>query len=834
MLLKVGDFGCVPNGRFLRRVTIKADTAVLHEPDGTLRATDVNKRIAIPGGVDLAATITALANRKDVVGASMTAGDQKLSAPGQAFSINLQGLAIRIDGAGAGGATLVSRVSKVVSSISLLLTDAAATTVTNAPTAIDGKTFAGAAMTAGNTTLSALGHGFRADLHKGLRITVDGAGPGGTTLVSDVIDVRPPSSLVLSDAAATTVTNAPAVLNRPDFVAVSDYARAGVDDVAVDLGDRTITDGKMTIGSRGLRSATAKFSSLDIGKKVSVRAAGLLLTTIQSFKNSTEVTLAAAAKRDVQAGPADVWQAESQRDFDSRPGFEKLVSTLATLDVESAEIVFDSGVYDFTRSPIGTKHSAIDLLDLRNLTLRGAGRGATILRLMPDQTLPGDTHVIEMRGCGNLTLRDLSIHGAYLTTALVNEQMHGIQVNAGCEDIVVERVAVFQSAGDGIRFLGDSGGDSSAPRKVRRVWVQNCSFVQNKRSGVSFQRATEFVWINHCYIEMTPPSTDSCIDFEPTGSLAPTDVIIESNFLVHGTQTTAVSISGISGADPTRRVKFINNTVQGGGVEGVDAVEVTVADNTIQAGGDGPVATFRGKYDHLRLESNKIVATGVARPAVVVAQRNGFAPSNLWVENNHIESTGQGIVMEDPGSHVEIRGNRLLGNGEFVGIGVTLKLHTVGVHRDFKITGNTVADFARVGIQLSTFDASERFEGVSIDGNEIYLTAATVPSTAVGISLRSGGGTGRSLERAVVAENRISDNIHAKLDRPRPAVSFIAIAGNPGARALFEGDGSPEGVVAAPFGSLFCRVDTESETALYLKRSGTGNTGWVKIATATP
>ena len=41
------------------------------------------------------------------------------------------------------------------------------------------------------------------------------------------------------------------------------------------------------------------------------------------------------------------------------------------------------------------------------------------------------------------------------------------------------------------------------------------------------------------------------------------------------------------------------------------------------------------------------------------------------------------------------------------------------------------------------------------------------------------------------------------------------------------GGGSPEGVVAAPVGSLYTRVDGGTGTTLYVKESGTGNTGWV-------
>jgi hypothetical protein len=41
------------------------------------------------------------------------------------------------------------------------------------------------------------------------------------------------------------------------------------------------------------------------------------------------------------------------------------------------------------------------------------------------------------------------------------------------------------------------------------------------------------------------------------------------------------------------------------------------------------------------------------------------------------------------------------------------------------------------------------------------------------------------------------------------------------------GIGSPEGVVVAAVGSLYTRTDGGAGTTLYVKESGTGNTGWV-------
>jgi hypothetical protein len=41
------------------------------------------------------------------------------------------------------------------------------------------------------------------------------------------------------------------------------------------------------------------------------------------------------------------------------------------------------------------------------------------------------------------------------------------------------------------------------------------------------------------------------------------------------------------------------------------------------------------------------------------------------------------------------------------------------------------------------------------------------------------------------------------------------------------GSGSPEGVLTAPIGSLYTRTDGGASTTLYIKESGTGNTGWI-------
>jgi hypothetical protein len=51
---------------------------------------------------------------------------------------------------------------------------------------------------------------------------------------------------------------------------------------------------------------------------------------------------------------------------------------------------------------------------------------------------------------------------------------------------------------------------------------------------------------------------------------------------------------------------------------------------------------------------------------------------------------------------------------------------------------------------------------------------------------------------------------------------------------LLQGTGSPEGVVAANTGSMYLRTDGGATSTLYIKESGTGNTGWVGDLTSSP
>jgi hypothetical protein len=755
MRLHVNDFGCVPDGRVLGRVAIAAGSTVLTSLDGGLRATDVGKNIAIPGGADLVATIVSLADRTEVMNASMTAGSKVLTA---IFKTEQE-------------------------------------------------------------------ERFRKSLHIGRRIVVFGAGPGGQPLLTDVADVRDQMTLVLVDAASTTVTGVPATLNRPDFVGLSNYARRSVANVRVDLGNRVINDAGMTLGSRGLTSPTAKFSLLDLDKdnpkKVTIRAAGLFVTTISSVTSATQASLAEPAPYTVteQDRGADVWKT------DSRPGLEELLASLASQDIESAEICFGPGVYDFT---VGAQRAAIGLRNLRHLTFRGAGTGATVIRLMPNQTVAqgADADVIRTFGCRNLTFRELSVHGSYLTLGNASEQMHGIDLTEGSEEIAVHRVRVFQSAGDGLRLLG------SSDRKARKIWVEGCRFIQNKRSGVSFQRAAEFVWVRNCYIESAIPSTDQSVDFEPTGSGSPTDIIIESNVIVHQTGTAAVSLSGISSTDATRRVSFAHNIVLGGEIFCTDVAELTIKNNIVLVpASDRPAAVLlnlaRGG-ESLRVTENLLINERVGTPSVIHLGSSARPVSQALLAGNLcITPSGQGINLSSskPSSceDVVIERNMLVATGSCT--------EGVQVQSDISaVNGISVRDN-----DITVKGSGAWVTGILISGKKIHNVSA------VGNSLR-GVATGINFEgnefipTPVCALNRIADTVKKPIDLDRLPEHVIVAGGaaslggrDPGLGSgrFLVGQGNPEGSVTGNAGDVYQRIDSGAGPRLFVKESDAlSNTGW--------
>jgi hypothetical protein len=150
----------------------------------------------------------------------------------------------------------------------------------------------------------------------------------------------------------------------------------------------------------------------------------------------------------------------------------------------------------------------------------------------------------------------------------------------------------------------------------------------------------------------------------------------------------------------------------------------------------------------------------------------------------------------------------------------------------FKRTGLNTAGVASVGIVAS--DAKTAGDGVAITWQALNSSSAVksyATQSARIVTATAGGenssfvtnvqSSGSSLEMQTIDGTGIST----------PGNFIATTAGKgvllPGGISWTSGAGSPEGVVTAPVGSLYSRSDGGLLTSLYVKESGSGNTGWM-------
>jgi Right handed beta helix region len=310
--------------------------------------------------------------------------------------------------------------------------------------------------------------------------------------------------------------------------------------------------------------------------------------------------------------------------------------------------------------------------------------------------------------------------------------------------------------------------------------------------------------------------------------------VFDSNVLVSGTPAAVVSISGFDPVHPARQVRFVNNTVTGGLVEGADAHDVTIAGNTIEAGErPRPVVRFRGSYEGLRIENNTLSSPlNDESEGIHVSALGGATPARVRVTGNDIDVGGIGIVLENVGSFVDIDHNRILGRHKERGVLTTLRADTV--HQSLRVTDNTITNFAGTAIDVSRGSSTDTIVGLIITGNHLTITDDTPTAGLVGIGLRSDHGDQEWAEKPVIAGNSINQNIPIQIFKG-PGVAVTTIAGNTGRVAIYEGDSdpgspdhSPEGHIIAAPGSLFLQNNPEPAT-LYYKTNGTADTGWTQL-----
>lgn len=150
------------------------------------------------------------------------------------------------------------------------------------------------------------------------------------------------------------------------------------------------------------------------------------------------------------------------------------------------------------------------------------------------------------------------------------------------------------------------------------------------------------------------------------------------------------------------------------------------------------------------------------------------------------------------------------------------------------ITGSGTSGQVAVwnGASSLTSDADLTFDGYNLTAGRTYHAGGT--AGAPGVASSSDSGTGFYLSSAGVygfassAANGGAGGNVLLLKGDRVTLNGNCVSWDASETVHdFIGSGSPEGVVTASIGSVYRRTDGGTSTTLYVKESGTGNTGWV-------
>lgn len=493
-----------------------------------------------------------------------------------------------------------------------------------------------------------------------------------------------------------------------------------------------------------------------------------------------------------------------------------------------------------------------------NLTIRGAGEGFSILKLKDS----GACHVINIDGGSNIKIQDLTVDGNRAANTTTN--WHGIRTGtSGVTGLTIERVTVQNTRGYG---LGLQGGNKKRLRlfsvTVADTGADACDFKNTSDDsedivivGYSARRwGLDGTLTEQAGIDARGP----CKMFGIWCAEGPADghyirmregETVDASLGGHYSTLSGFMCEGNSGATSIGVYVPAHDCEVSGG---------KVSDCLIGVLLHGERNAARGiTVESCDDESFQVNVTGencrITDCHSLSATGSGFRIRAPRVELTGCSSgldTVSGVVTESGATDLQLTGFHVEGTGgTMVGVDIT--------SADVTVMGGSATGcfrgYSTVGARTKLIGVSARSntdDGIllGVGGDDALVSGCSaVSNTDDGIVVRSDrcrilsnvitGNAGTGLDIIAGAdENRIDGNYFASNGTAMGDAGTNNRFGlmNDGLSApyllsslrILAGTGTPEGVYSATVGSLFLRTDGGATTTLYVKTSGTGNTGW--------
>jgi hypothetical protein len=474
-----------------------------------------------------------------------------------------------------------------------------------------------------------------------------------------------------------------------------------------------------------------------------------------------------------------------------------------------------SGTYAITQLSI-----AVD-----NVQLLGTGTSSIIKWKWNAATVAGSMLTVAA-GADHIRMSLLKFDGSALTNPNAGRANHLLAIGAGG---AVTEVQVFQCAfggmvansGDGIHLTGSAG------NLVSRCWIVDNMFDGCSRYGIGVEQGWEYGWIVDNY--MTNCETE--IAFVSTADVGVLAMLVQGNEIVHtGTVRHAMRFEGPA----TTLIKklIVAENIVLGGLTTMTLVDQAVIDGNVQTSGAfasaDPIWRVYDNAQHIVFTANLLNRdSGASAGPCVTFEKSTASPTYFRVGQNVLinEKVGGGFMKVVDCAGWSAGGNlcRSSDAGASIMYGVDVQAVTTDVTDAMIGPGN-----------MMTAGANSMAAAVRLLANGANIVDASIVGNQAnnidyGTRCEVGGGGGAFTGQLLIGGNNFNGSVGdinqvGVTVRPRIGFNAGALGAN-----LFQGTGSPEGVVTARIGSMYLRTDGGQASAVYYKESGSSNTGWLAL-----
>lgn len=363
------------------------------------------------------------------------------------------------------------------------------------------------------------------------------------------------------------------------------------------------------------------------------------------------------------------------------------------------------------------------------------------------------------------------------------------------EDVVMERCYMHDNDRKGVSLTG--GG-------MRRITMRDCQFVNNYGSmHVEVQEIVYDVTVERCYCSPNADDSGYAISFGGGGPSASRNI---GAYLIGCTVLGAVNV--------------------------IWQTTVVIEGNRImpQSTSDARPISIHFDVTDVVVRDNEIIlptnSDSLDSAISVEGALDGsyYQPDQILITGNRIRSQfsiGHAIALINAGD-VVISNNMLindLGGASSAGTGVNVSATLTALPTKHIIVANNYMFNWQFGVLTGGSTGGTAIASVIVVGNVIRLGGNPVPLGAYTFDY----GGNAPLQKCAVTANEIDGYTTVFYTYP-PCP--ILLSGTHGAGGVYSVTNTPEGALTEIVGAMALRRDGGASTTLYVKTSGTGNTGW--------